>query len=1060
MVSLEQLIKNIKLKLTSKKFESTLSEFAKSCNINGHNVLSYRQICSNLNISVSFKDVYFKPQKFYHDINHILSLRKLTIIPDRPPENLSLNDIVFICPSFDIYADEDMSVLYNLTHRENKNILAYEYDHLLRANEKLANYAIMLRLFDAIFAIKPRLNYAQSQFIREFLQQRPLPKQSRIYFANKLKYLIEGYRYQIDLSEFEYKGQLNEQNTKLLIDTICQYCRLSNVNVSIDPNLPYYNQIILNLGYQKANSSFNNNLSNIKHPIDIDKIYSIEDQQFKDILYYKDKSIVFFSYIKKVADKFKFIPYFDNSKNDIINLSDFISSNGHISNSEYHKSLLYLLYFSQDIKLQDSILDSIFYKLMFYQEHIQYNLSKRNDFKNTNIIDILKYAKGYGDNNNIIVQYAKAYNLYSSIIYDYCLYLIDNDLFDLSIQNKLNPIYLLISQYSSKLDNLILNYIARHFTKPNIQSLPELLQNVIYIKIIKDYFKVQHSINISSYINIEYLFRAIIGYFKNKNEGFDISFTNEQEPLALEYKNSFDFNPKIKFKGIKLELYNIALDDFLKDTLTKKPAVTYYNKPLSGDIKSILQHPKIDKSVINKHYLSYISNLCVHLAKKDLKDYQLLFLEQLLELEFKYIHVHLFNKYTQKFNNNLLEYVFAKDPIINPLFDNLNPKSFIKDIFSIENYISVNNIDECFNYKYKTPSYFSLLGIIKKISIRHNFIYTDFNLILKVDKSIAYNNENFTLHKISSFENKELFYKNIEICQILIFILSLCKIKYDLYKDELENIITCDKENSLFILSSYAKALESIEFNHNNPLKKLISSLYLSKVNPSDFFIQEFFYFINNNDALISTLLDFLQKFADKYSIYSSLLNDICLLLNAQSLSLNKIKSLFKQEHKKSKANKGKESTINSPIMPLSKPVELDFSVIEKKKSESINIQDFISSLREDNDEEAIIAPIEQDIEDTTKDEAGDKNINDTLSKMPNEVVALINKLLELNVEQISIEQFTVLCAECEFMSNDLAIEMVNDASYELVDDYILDPDYDQSIIYIQLNIISDLLNR
>ena len=160
-------------------------------------------------------------------------------------------------------------------------------------------------------------------------------------------------------------------------------------------------------------------------------------------------------------------------------------------------------------------------------------------------------------------------------------------------------------------------------------------------------------------------------------------------------------------------------------------------------------------------------------------------------------------------------------------------------------------------------------------------------------------------------------------------------------------------------------------------------------------------------------------------------------------------------------------STQHSFFKPVQFNVEkLDTSLIESKLKESSEIQSFISQLRED--ENGIVEEDPNlDAQELNENENQNDRLEDDTSTESNSQNGIeypsenSQKLLQAikaqNSEIMDLNEFAGLCKSMKFMSQDAAIEEVNDWAYENFDAPILDVSYEENCVYLTTEILEKL---
>ena len=148
----------------------------------------------------------------------------------------------------------------------------------------------------------------------------------------------------------------------------------------------------------------------------------------------------------------------------------------------------------------------------------------------------------------------------------------------------------------------------------------------------------------------------------------------------------------------------------------------------------------------------------------------------------------------------------------------------------------------------------------------------------------------------------------------------------------------------------------------------------------------------------------------------------------------------------------------------------LDLAKIKQKMRESAEISNVISAIKvqdvitittsdttDINNATAIIDEIKIQDSDTLTENTQASNIY----QLEPSVLKLLNLIYEhLEDDTILKEQLITCVKQCEFMSLAVALEQLNDISYEKFDEALLDYDEEDSIVYVTVAILNKLLGK
>ena len=142
----------------------------------------------------------------------------------------------------------------------------------------------------------------------------------------------------------------------------------------------------------------------------------------------------------------------------------------------------------------------------------------------------------------------------------------------------------------------------------------------------------------------------------------------------------------------------------------------------------------------------------------------------------------------------------------------------------------------------------------------------------------------------------------------------------------------------------------------------------------------------------------------------------------------------------------------------------LNTDIIASKLNESAQIQDVITKIRID---EGTLEPAQSDLsentltEDTASEIESGSTQNSTSYTLPSKSSEqLLLSLKAQSSDVIDINEFKGMCMSLKYMSMDVAVEEINDWSYETFDEPVLDVAYDENVIYITTDLIDKIFEK
>ncbi len=186
-------------------------DFARSINELKAEAISKRLATSSINELVTRLKLDITQDSYASDVKNTLSSLinllahfKLRLVPVSQPINLDFNESIFITPSPDVTNDEDIALVTNIVKSgrvpQNSDLI-----HISRMNEKMANYNIMLRVFEALFVVcQGPLDAHQRLFINELLTDMPMPQEGRVYLKACYTYATNHVPHKCDYQDKEH----------------------------------------------------------------------------------------------------------------------------------------------------------------------------------------------------------------------------------------------------------------------------------------------------------------------------------------------------------------------------------------------------------------------------------------------------------------------------------------------------------------------------------------------------------------------------------------------------------------------------------------------------------------------------------------------------------------------------------------------------------------------------------------------------------------------------------------------------------------------------------------
>ena len=165
---------------------------------------SVNELVQRLKLDITYESYSSDVKGTLSSVINLLAHFKLRLVPLSLPVNLDFNESVFITPSPDVTNDEDIALVTNIV-KSGRSPQNADLIHISRMNEKMANYNIMLRVFEALFVVcNGPLEPHQRLFINELLTDMPMPQEGRVYLKACYTYATNHIPHRCDYQDKEH----------------------------------------------------------------------------------------------------------------------------------------------------------------------------------------------------------------------------------------------------------------------------------------------------------------------------------------------------------------------------------------------------------------------------------------------------------------------------------------------------------------------------------------------------------------------------------------------------------------------------------------------------------------------------------------------------------------------------------------------------------------------------------------------------------------------------------------------------------------------------------------
>lgn len=947
-------------------------------------------------------------------LKQLLNIYNLQVIPPHLAVNQDLHTCLYIVEKINFNNDADIAVVKELNSKANLTNL--DLNRINIAKIKINNFNAMLRVFEALFVINKRLTSAQKDFFIDKIYETTLPHEAVRYFIAYFSYISENdnpiYDFKQKDNFFAYLDNVtNNQIIELLATIACK----NNTVCTFIKDYPYIEQLIK--AYLKLKPEDH-------------AIYTVDNSlNFELLSYYRDLRNI------------------------------------------------------EDIKLQ---------YCSFLLEKVQYNTVDRlQQISKSSLPAIIK--------NNIVNFYDKAFYTFKGDrqIIDKCLnsfrtkkkdlYILNPENIDILIDS--NHLYSTVSQLHFLCKSKdALTCLSYPFIKADCK---ELINNKTLYNYWEKYEQNALAFEVSNYN--EYLFLTNSSLCLYLLPAFGTTY----------YKQAFEIMKQLKI--IKMpalnriiasfmylyvidDKYNETLDTSIKTTILSQEylrrALFYricskytYIGQIPSNLRFIVNYVltfdylKIKDTSYNYSIQAKYDDINNALTELFSEAYATLEIKKLLNIDLVSTYIEQY-KYTSNNKTNLL----PKSISSHPMFDLIN------NIIAFENYIFNQT-----KLEYSDQKIYKLLKSnlntaindihVKKINTNKNFTNNEINTSYGSNSSIDYD------HIITSLNILRIQNLFIGPISLLCSTDDILKINIPLLKEKGMIFITYNNIdydthliNSFFAIEKIIETFIFIEqpsSNFDNTIQNIVLSLKMTD-NAKKMFTFEYC------RACFKYYADFFAKHTNHQAYLNNLASNF--RQNIQYLFAstheqdqflyNIAKTSFKHNNFNPQVAHNISSFFHSSNADLSllqdiliqqsiyNKHNLDLNKIKQKMRESTEISNVISAIKlkeEVNQNNSIEESLIGDIEINTNTIITEESNPYLLTEQNLKFLNLINE--HKQDETITQEQLVNFAEQCNFMSFAVALEEINDISYDNFDEALLDYDEEDSTVYITVPILHKLLN-
>ena len=1037
--------------------------------------MSLSELCSTLKLEYNHTEFDKSAQQIYIDINSYLERINLKLVPCSVPVDLSFYDKIFITTKPDLNNDEDCAAVKALVAAK-KTPTVKDLKHINMMNVKLSNYNIMLRVFEGLFVVSSaKLDPHQRVALNNIISKMELPKEGLAYIRTCYTYSSEYRNRHCDYKNaaFCFKP-LDKDNQLKVSQYLAAISAASTYKEPFNLDYPYINDLENAYRQLVANRPDKNDLQ-IKQLKRINSEFVREEitagfveRMFLDL---KNNCYNYInSFVAHDSEKVSLCSLITEGspvlKNELVkSLYNYISSHvtPHIEKLIPQKEFLCL----QEISLSEHRAANFIYTTADKQTSIVFpNIYYTQDkilepYKCENFGEFLSFitnSSGSSQKNSRINSEEKT--------------VIQILLFNFYIRLILKPLF--ISYNSKDLEDAI-DKLNEEYQSTQIIEL--LFLRGLYFALFEAADRAVDKIRDKSSILIALFYYPELA----KLSLFSLLCSKGKDSLADLYSENREL--------FELYVYHLATgstnDNKYKWLHDLKGTTDYFIKVIIGKIRPFISEDFLNR-IFNGLNLDEIRSSVARYSEqeKDFNNY-LIFDESLRQMN-THAHKNLQTLIHHPVFANLMAPICGDNSINIITGFEKQPDDSILDEIRQEFSVADNIIR--YLSTVKTQSDHTLarlitgeLGRLEAQSIKRNLnevIFNKYSQLCDIFK-IEY-----------SFLATECIEDHLPKLGLMVVPIDMSLPKEARAKLKQHKIITtslpADEMTEDFMDKLCAAQMAFIIFNYVVPVNtvEIRLSRYMELTPKQNVFAIKFFntlrllmhgtkpfeknYYSNlyaeqKNNPNFKLCINYLKKIVMD-EIRTSPLKNYLSEKFSLIFALMNVKSSVKEIKSDNEENTDKKHTVHKEMQSsLYRSSEhsffkantfdtknLDSSLIDSKLRESAQIQDVINQIR--IDEGTLEAEVQTNTEEP-KTEISDETNNDRNYSSEN-ARKLIEAIKSLETDVIDINEFKGLCMSLKFMSSDAAIEEINDWSYEVFDEPLLDYAPEENCIYISTDLL------
>ena len=234
-----------------------------------------RDLIQRLELETDLVDFSNNTSSVYLDLNTLLETYGMKLVPGFIPCDIKFDDRIQVTIKPNLNNDEDFSYVQELI-KSKRVPTQKDASYIARMSTKIANYNIMLRVFESLHVISKTIDSHLRLELDNILNSLSLPKEGYNYLKTCYSFACLNLNYKCDYQNQNlcFK-QLDNKNHLRFISIMAKLAIYNGENFSVDREFPYYDTLLLEIAHQK-------NL--IKEKEKQSKIQAFKDKEFKEHL--------------------------------------------------------------------------------------------------------------------------------------------------------------------------------------------------------------------------------------------------------------------------------------------------------------------------------------------------------------------------------------------------------------------------------------------------------------------------------------------------------------------------------------------------------------------------------------------------------------------------------------------------------------------------------------------------------------------------------------------------------------------------------------------------------